>query len=73
MKVEMIKNLRSKSQKEEEKKSQGGKVVTENDYETGGYVEIMGPMFDKGVNLLISAWEEWKMGPMTEPGMIELR
>ena len=28
-------------------------------------------MFDKGVNFLIRAWEEWKMGPMTEPGMIE--
>jgi len=53
------------------KKTQGGKVVTENDYETGGYVESMGPLFDKGVNLLIKAWEEWKMGPMTEPGMIE--
>ena len=53
------------------KKSTGGKVVTENDYETGGYVESMGPLFDKGVNLLIKAWEEWKMGPMTEPGMIE--
>jgi hypothetical protein len=53
------------------KKTKGGKVVTENDYETGGYVESMGPMFDKGVNMLIKAWEEWKMGPMTEPGMIE--
>lgn len=53
------------------KKTQGGKVVTENDYETGGYVESMGPNFDRGVNLLIKAWEEWKMGPMTEPGMIE--
>ena len=53
------------------KKTKGGKVVTENDYETGGYVESMGPMFDKGVNMLIKAWEEWKMGPMTEPGMVE--
>ena len=53
------------------RKTQGGKVVTENDYETGGYVESMGPLFDKGVNMLIKAWEEWKMGPMTEPGMIE--
>jgi len=52
-------------------KSKGGKVVTENDYETGGYVEAMGPMFERAVNMLISAWEEWKMGPMTEPGMIE--
>jgi len=31
----------------------------------------MGPIFDKAVNMLIKAWEEWKMGPMTEPGMIE--
>ena len=53
------------------RKTKGGKVVTENDYETGGYVESMGPLFDKGVNYLIKAWEEWKMGPMTEPGMIE--
>jgi len=53
------------------KKATGGKVVTENDYETGGYVESMGPKLDKGVNFLIEAWEEWKMGPMTEPGMIE--
>ena len=53
------------------RKTQGGKVVTENDYETGGYVESMGPLFDRGVNMLIKAWEEWKMGPMTEPGMIE--
>ena len=52
-------------------KSKGGKVVTEMDYETGGYVEAMGPLFDRGVNMLINAWEEWKMGPMTEPGMIE--
>ena len=53
------------------RKTKGGKVVTENDYETGGYVESMGPLFDKGVNMLIKAWEEWKMGPMTEPGMVE--
>ena len=52
-------------------KSKGGKVVTENDYDTGGYVESMGPIFDKAVNMLIKAWEEWKMGPLTEPGMIE--
>jgi hypothetical protein len=30
----------------------------------------MGPEFEKGINSLIGAWEEWKMGPMTEPGMI---
>ncbi len=41
-----------------------------DDYDTGGYVESMGPEFEKGINSLIDAWEEWKMGPMTEPGMV---
>ena len=52
------------------KKTQGGKVVTENDYETGGYVEAMGPKFDVAVDRLVRAFEEWKNGPMTEPGMV---
>jgi len=52
------------------KKTRGGKVVTENDYETGGYVEAMGPKFDMAVDKLVRAFEEWKNGPMTEPGMI---
>jgi len=52
------------------KKTQGGKIVTENDYETGGYVESMGPMFDKAVSGLVAAFTDWKEGPMTEPGMI---
>ena len=52
------------------KKTQGGKIVTENDYETGGYVESMGPMFDKAVSGLVAAFIDWKEGPMTEPGMI---
>lgn len=52
------------------KKSKGGKIVTENDYDTGGYVEAMGPKFDAAVDRLVRAFEEWKNGPMTEPGMI---
>ena len=52
------------------KKTQGGKIVTENDYETGGYIESMGPMFDKAVGGLVAAFIDWKEGPMTEPGMI---
>ena len=52
-------------------KSKGGKVVTEMDYDTGGYVEAMGPMFERACKMLMMAWEEWKNGPMTEPGMIE--
>jgi predicted RNase H-like HicB family nuclease len=38
--------------------------------EQGGYVEVMGPDFEQAINLLQSAWEEWKNGPMTEPGDI---
>ena len=52
------------------KKMKGGKVVTENDYETGGYVESMGPRLDKALKMLIAVWEEWKNGPATEPGML---
>ena len=35
--------------------------------ESEGYVEVMGPDFDQAVELLQTAWEEWKNGPMTEP------
>lgn len=52
------------------RKMKGGKVVTENDYETGGYVEAMGPRLEKALKHLIQMWEEWKEGPMTEPGMV---
>ena len=52
------------------RKMKGGKVVTENDYETGGYVESMGPMLDKVLKQLISVWDEWKSGPATEPAMV---
>ena len=48
----------------------GGKVVTENDYETGGYVESMGPRLDKALKALTIVWDEWKNGPATEPGMV---
>ena len=35
--------------------------------ESEGYVEVMGPDFDQAIELLQSAWKEWKNGPMTEP------
>jgi hypothetical protein len=35
--------------------------------ESEGYVEVMGPDFDQAIELLQSAWEEWKNGPATEP------
>lgn len=52
------------------KKMKGGKVVTENDYETGGYVESMGPRLDKALKALTIVWDEWKNGPATEPAMV---
>jgi len=35
--------------------------------ESEGYVEVMGPDFDQAIELLQSAWEEWKNGRATEP------
>lgn len=35
--------------------------------ESEGYVEVMGPDFDQAIELLQSAWKEWKNGPVTEP------
>lgn len=52
-------------------KSKGGKVVKEDDYGNGGYVELMSADLDKGIKLIQKAWDDWKAGPMTEPGMIE--
>ena len=52
------------------RKMKGGKIVTENDYETGGYVESMGPRLDKALKALTIVWDEWKNGPATEPGMV---
>jgi len=52
------------------RKMKGGKVVTENDYETGGYVESMGPMLEKAMKQVESVWEEWKAGPATEAAMV---
>ncbi len=52
------------------RKIKGGKVVTENDYETGGYVESMGPRLDKALKALTIVWDEWKNGPATEPAMV---
>jgi hypothetical protein len=38
----------------------------------GGYIELMemNPKFDKGLEMLLEVWNEWKSGPMTEPEMI---
>ena len=44
------------------------KLIKENTMqEGGGYIEVMGPRFDEAIEMIHSAWEEWKNGPMTEP------
>ena len=46
---------------------------TLNEEMHGGYLELfeMNPNFEEGVAKLLQAWNEWKEGPETEPGMIE--
>lgn len=36
-----------------------------------GYVAVMGPDFEDGVNLLKKAWSAWKEGPETKLEMID--
>ena len=44
------------------------KLVKENTLKEGeGYIEVMGPDFEEAIELLQSAWEEWKNGRETEP------
>ena len=46
---------------------------TLNEEMYGGYLELfeMNPNFEEGVSMLLTAWDEWKEGPMTEPYMVE--
>jgi hypothetical protein len=41
----------------------------EEDYDTDGYVEAMGSDLFDHVNEIVRIFQEWKSGPMTEPGM----
>lgn len=43
------------------------KYLKESEEQHGGYVEVLGPDFDDAVELIQSAWEDWKNGPATEP------
>ena len=44
-------------------------IKEDEDYDTGGYVEAMHPDLFDHVNEIIRIFQEWKSGPMTEPGM----
>jgi hypothetical protein len=49
-----------------------GKLSEENyeeDYDTDGYVEAMGSDLFDHVDEIVRIFQEWKSGPMTEPGM----
>jgi hypothetical protein len=49
-----------------------GKLSEENyeeDYDTDGYVEAMGSDLFDHVDEIVRIFQEWKNGPMTEPGM----
>jgi hypothetical protein len=64
-------NLKESVNEGRRPKSKGGKVVKEDDYGNGGYVEMMSADLNRGINLIQKAWDDWKAGPLTEPAMIE--
>ena len=37
----------------------------------GGYIDLLGPDFEDGVKMVEKAWNVWKAGELTEPGMID--
>ena len=41
----------------------------DEDYDTDGYVEAMGSDLFDHVDEIVRIFQEWKSGPMTEPGM----
>ena len=43
--------------------------LSEEDYDTGGYVEAMHPDLFDHVDEIVRLFQEWKNGEMTEPGM----
>lgn len=50
-------------------KLEGGKHVREDDYSTGGYIEVLGPHLVSIIKDLQKVWNKWREAPMTRPGM----
>jgi hypothetical protein len=45
--------------------------ITENeDFDTGGYIEAMGPELEDHIQAIANIFQEWKNGPSTEPEMV---
>ena len=42
----------------------------DDEFDTGGYVEAMGPELDKHIKAIAGIFQEWENGPATEPGMV---
>lgn len=50
-------------------KLEGGKHVREDDYSTGGYIEVLGPHLVSIIKDLQKVWNKWREAPLTRPGM----
>ena len=44
-------------------------IKEDEDYDTGGYIEVMDPELFYHIDEIIRIFKEWKEGPMSEPGM----
>jgi hypothetical protein len=42
-------------------------TTTEEDIYSGGYIEVLGPKFQDGLNMMDEAFREWLDGPNTSP------
>ena len=42
----------------------------DDEFDTGGYVEAMGPELDKHIKAIAGIFQEWENGPATEPEMV---
>ena len=56
--------------KKNKKKVNENYEEADDEFDTGGYVEAMGPELDKHVKAIAGIFQEWANGPATEPGMV---
>jgi len=56
--------------KKNKKKVNENYEEADDEYDTGGYVEVMGPELDKHVKAIAGIFQEWENSPATEPGMV---
>jgi isopentenyldiphosphate isomerase len=56
--------------KKNKKKVNENYEEVDDEFDTGGYVEAMGPELDKHVKAIAGIFQEWENGPATEPGMV---